>query len=79
MYKKIAQVAVSALAALAVIFAGYGLYQSTSVARVLNQQAGYQQCVTDVNAEMAQQAAQQQAQAQAQEQEQPNPETTNEK
>lgn len=74
MYKKVAQTAVTVaiilLAALAVGFSAYGLYHSTNVAKLLNYQAGYQQAIVDVNAQIAQQ--QQAAQAQS------NPETENE-
>ncbi len=74
MYKKVAQftalVSVLLLAVMALAFSAYGLAQSTAVMKTLNYQAGYQQCVVDVNAEMARQ--QQAAQAQT------NPESNNE-
>ena len=73
MYEKIAKTAVTVgvvlLALLAVAFSAWGLYQSTNVAKVLNQQVGYQRCITDVNNQMAQQQAAQQ---------QTNPEPQNE-
>jgi hypothetical protein len=63
MYEKIGQstkaVAIVLLAILAVIFAAYGLYQGTNVAKIINYNAGYQQCVVDVNNQVA---AQQKAQ-----------------
>jgi len=67
MYKKIAQVtiviAIFLLAMMAVGFSAYGLAQSTAVLKTLNYQAGYQQCVVEVNAEMARQQEAAQVQA----------------
>lgn len=46
-----------ALAVSAVSFSIYGQYQQSQLYPALHQQIGFQQCVTQVNAEMAQQQA----------------------
>lgn len=47
--KKVAQVATAAIAIIAVVFVGYGLYQQSQLYPLMHQEIGYQKAAIEVN------------------------------